>query len=122
MKYDNGLRLDNQADCSTVVHMHTHMHAHMYTEWHQVKEEDREKEKGMLGIGWPTKCHFVSEWTEKLNTIDVTHQTDISCLIWGSCTQGPVCKLDKLQNGPGNETETDILDQTWAYCTKEHAF
>lgn len=62
----------------------------------------------MLGIGRPTKCHFASEWTETLNTIDVIHHTDVWRLI---CTDCRVCKLD-LGNkmALGNETETDILD------------
>lgn len=56
----------------------------------------RQEEMGMLGIGWVTECHFTSEWTETLDTIDVTPHADVWSLI---CTEGSICKLDKAQNG-----------------------
>lgn len=43
MKYDNGLMLDNQADYYRLVHARVQIHT--YTEWHKVKEEERESER-----------------------------------------------------------------------------
>lgn len=69
MKYYNGLMVDNQADYYTFVHICKHTHT---LSGKKVKENRNKEKKGTLGIGRPTKCHFASEWTESLNTIDVT--------------------------------------------------